>query len=1209
MQNQKQHRWNIRGSLCILAITLAYGGLAQNPPERPDILWHLGTVNTTNPAAGIVYFSFTEDHEYFIQGGSHLQVFKTDWAIDSNVPRGRALVSYQTRYERLVSFTDRDENNREYVVNAVHLAEWVRNAGAYGGGYLRPRRQLSVRNAQVWQPLRGHRDPDRRLNRLLAVGRSDGQVTVVLLDYDNPNSMNTNRVDVQAHAGAVTALAYDAASRTLFTGGVDGLIRSWAVTLNGNQPQLNPRQAVAAHRSQILSLAYEFDRLLSTASWEPVVKCWSVSNGVISATPIWQAELPFQRADNFAYVSPTGHPQLASVFMLDGRFYYWYYGAGSQHLFIDRATGQWVASIVNGFAGSPVFSATKGIWVLNHQFVDSFTPQIAPISGLASSRPVTALGTVGNSTIVAGYANGELRSVNPNSSSTTSHPNRRVIGIADVSRAGAPAVLSADVEGRIVINPVPLGTPLLSFPSGLTSAVSVAVGADATSRLVAIAGHINSQPEVRVFRLTWSGNTPTLTQIASFAPPTNNLSRLVIRFAAANSPDLIVLSGDTLSRWNLSGNSYQRSYLQNSYQATSISVVGTRVWAYTPGSLMLFDAQTGNRLWDSYFHMSNLDAPASAFAAFQFTGRARLIYPFGISDSLEDGPFSVGIAQEIDPNEPDSQFLTTSMRYGIRLFVSDLPTAITVAPNASIAYIGCRDGQVYSAIVPSPNLRAFAYNLFLGGYGTFFGLVGDRLVFSPASQPSQPVFNGWPTQQLSLWSVTNRAPLFETRICSPDNCLIPEASAVFTRLAPSRNTLYSFETERFFSRFVVWGNLQGTPSQLYNLAENSGNQFIFRQWWMIPIDDQRVGFVHAWPTGTRRTDGSEFFEVRLRFFQWSPAPNKAEFAIPINDMRLLDWPNYSRDSQGNPTSPLWRESVVQLRWDINANRRVAAVLGVHRPDPNNPANARWRILLLYRPDPNSWSNWTRTSVLDQGVDFPAGVYPTYLRFHPTNPNLLYVGLSNGRVRIYPHNNGTLQNFTELNPRLGNPGEVRALDVAPFRNQQGSNTAIAFIGTNGISIYTAPECAPDEFREVKFYNIDTSAEGIAHIQLSQPSANADVVMVYGSRLTLSVARLVNLPTYPCSADPCSGENHCNDVVKWTDGDVAPYPQNPQNAPIEEFGDCCVNDQDILAVLFAFGNSYDYNTTFKPGAGDVNCDGVVNDIDLLIVLFNFGVGCNR
>ncbi|BCW95271.1 MAG: hypothetical protein WHS44_00970 [Fimbriimonadales bacterium] len=48
-----------------------------------------------------------------------------------------------------------------------------------------------------------------------------------------------------------------------------------------------------------------------------------------------------------------------------------------------------------------------------------------------------------------------------------------------------------------------------------------------------------------------------------------------------------------------------------------------------------------------------------------------------------------------------------------------------------------------------------------------------------------------------------------------------------------------------------------------------------------------------------------------------------------------------------------------------------------------------------------------------------------------------------------------------------------------------------------------------------------------------------------------------------------------------------------------GNGCVDDADLLAVLFDFGGS--------GGAADVNCDGVVDDADLLEVLFNFGNGC--
>ncbi|GIV06680.1 MAG: hypothetical protein KatS3mg016_2255 [Fimbriimonadales bacterium] len=58
--------------------------------------------------------------------------------------------------------------------------------------------------------------------------------------------------------------------------------------------------------------------------------------------------------------------------------------------------------------------------------------------------------------------------------------------------------------------------------------------------------------------------------------------------------------------------------------------------------------------------------------------------------------------------------------------------------------------------------------------------------------------------------------------------------------------------------------------------------------------------------------------------------------------------------------------------------------------------------------------------------------------------------------------------------------------------------------------------------------------------------------------------------------------------------APAPEGDINA------DGCIDDADLLAVLFNFG-----------AAGclpeDVNADGIVDDADLLAVLFNFGTGC--
>jgi hypothetical protein len=67
-------------------------------------------------------------------------------------------------------------------------------------------------------------------------------------------------------------------------------------------------------------------------------------------------------------------------------------------------------------------------------------------------------------------------------------------------------------------------------------------------------------------------------------------------------------------------------------------------------------------------------------------------------------------------------------------------------------------------------------------------------------------------------------------------------------------------------------------------------------------------------------------------------------------------------------------------------------------------------------------------------------------------------------------------------------------------------------------------------------------------------------------------------------------------------VTPGNLNPGDRPAvagDVNCDRCVDDADLLQVLFAFGGS-DANA-------DINGDGIVDDADLLIVLFAFGSGC--
>lgn len=49
------------------------------------------------------------------------------------------------------------------------------------------------------------------------------------------------------------------------------------------------------------------------------------------------------------------------------------------------------------------------------------------------------------------------------------------------------------------------------------------------------------------------------------------------------------------------------------------------------------------------------------------------------------------------------------------------------------------------------------------------------------------------------------------------------------------------------------------------------------------------------------------------------------------------------------------------------------------------------------------------------------------------------------------------------------------------------------------------------------------------------------------------------------------------------------------------DGCIDDADLIELLFAFGQTGD------TGRADVNCDGIVDDADLIVLMFNFGVGC--
>ena len=70
--------------------------------------------------------------------------------------------------------------------------------------------------------------------------------------------------------------------------------------------------------------------------------------------------------------------------------------------------------------------------------------------------------------------------------------------------------------------------------------------------------------------------------------------------------------------------------------------------------------------------------------------------------------------------------------------------------------------------------------------------------------------------------------------------------------------------------------------------------------------------------------------------------------------------------------------------------------------------------------------------------------------------------------------------------------------------------------------------------------------------------------------------------------------------WTDtGDYDGFVVHHRLTSPDVDGNGCVDEADLLAVLFNFGSG--------DPAPDLNGDGIVDDADLLTVLFSFGEGC--
>jgi len=172
----------------------------------------------------------------------------------------------------------------------------------------------------------------------------------------------------------------------------------------------------------------------------------------------------------------------------------------------------------------------------------------------------------------------------------------------------------------------------------------------------------------------------------------------------------------------------------------------------------------------------------------------------------------------------------------------------------------------------------------------------------------------------------------------------------------------------------------------------------------------------------------------------------------------------------------------------------------------------------------------------------------------SDPNWTFVGTLSKA-------DGTLPNVCEWDPNTGNTFGECPQATLNFLN--GDNPA-------GVRFCDNPT------HEVWYSTLNVSGQsGIKYVALVIPQGNQ-----YGQDPTLN------------ASSRTTGSLRYTNIT-----DVRVIAQVGPEGDVN--GDGCVDDADLLIVLFNFGNA--------GGQGDVNGDNIVDDADLLIVLFNFGAGC--
>ncbi len=516
----------------------------------------------------------------------------------------------------------------------------------------------------------------------------------------------------------------------------------------------------------------------------------------------------------------------------------------------------------------------------------------------------------------------------------------------------------------------------------------------------------------------------------------------------------------------------------------------------------------------------------------------------------------------------------TTMTAFDQLTLSDYPYAVAFSPNGETVAIGDSTGKVTLWRRSEGTVRELT-----GHTSSILSLAfspnGDLLATAstdPISRQSQVIV--WDVQgetPVAQWTETNAPRISVAFSPSGSELALAVGSEIRLRLVPSGAPLNTIAHTATSVAFMSEGTL---------VSDGGGVRF-----WQVPngtlVDAYKPEHAFAWMPNGNTIISTTLDETLFR----SALQGSIQATVPQGASRVAVSPD------GGLMALSTGQSSIQL-WNLNTSSLLTTLPATNyiRQLAFSP-NGAYLASLGSADSPylgytvSVWQMPTATSLYTVSVPPSKAIYS--FAFSPDSSLMALVD-AEGAVLLYRTSDGQLISTLQSDYY----GDIEAY----FVTFSPAGSLLAFsLGTHvevwnyqdGSLLYEIPTY-PNHFA----YSVATSPDGVLAIGSGEKisfwrMADGALLDTYVlARLNLGLERVEFSPT--------------GEYIAIGDSAILSVAHNPlYRMPGDVNGDGCVDEADLLLVLFAFGTD--------DTQADLNRDGVVNDIDVLEVLFTFGSGC--